>query len=45
MIYKHKLGGGSKWNEILKMIEDKISGLDELKVKYTIKAYLAKSTK
>ncbi len=38
-------GGGSKWNEILKMIEDKISGLDELKVKYTIKAYLAKSTK
>ncbi len=38
-------GGESKWNEILKMIEDKISGLDELKVKYTIKAYLAKSTK
>lgn len=36
---------GKKWGEILKMIENKIENFDELKVKYNIKAYLAKSTK
>lgn len=36
---------GEKWEEILKMIENKLGNIQSLTAKYLIKAYLAKSTK
>lgn len=49
MIYKLKqsaMGGGEQlWNDILKMIEEKIKNKDSITQHYTIKAFVATSTK
>ena len=38
-------GGEQLWNDILKMIEEKIKNKDSITQHYTIKAFVATSTK
>lgn len=48
MISKPKqsaMGGEQLWNDILKMIEEKIKNKDSITQHYTIKAFVATSTK